>query len=268
MDQTPTMLPSEVKSPARSRKTTAVAGGGPSRRKAPSKKLLGTVPTTAEAAQRALQRSIEGEDLHRLDLARRLHRDVAGNLVACTAMSEMVRHQLGAASTPAGTATLALIDKALRDTLQMVRVLTEEQFPPVLTAFGMSAALQQFVKQMVGGFTGALILHVDEDELKLDPVRRLNLFRLLQTMIRRCVCDARAGVVEVSFVSLNGQIECTIDHDGETDLWSPATDAEELALIDARCALLGCSFRTLSSPTGTTPRVTLSIPRSTPGADT
>lgn len=269
MDQTPTILPSAVKSPTRSRKTTTVAGGGPSSRKAPSKKLLGLVPTTAEAAQRALQRSIEGEDLHRLDLARRLHKDVAGNLVACTAMSEMVRHQLGAEAKPAAVAnTLALIDKALRDTLQIVRVLTEEQYPPVLTAFGMSAALQQFVKQMVGGFTGTLILHVDEDELKLDPVLRLNLFRLLQTMIRRCVCDARAGVVEVSFVSLNGQIECTIDHDGETDLWSPATDAEELALIDARCALLGCSFRTLSSPTGSTPRVTLSIPRSNTGANT
>ncbi len=268
MDQTPTIFPPAVKPPARSRKTAAVANGSTSRRKAPSTKTP-AAPTTAEATQSALQRAIEGEDLHRLDLARRLHKDVAGNLVACTAMSEMVRHQLGAAAKPAGVATtLALIDKALRDTLQIVRELTEEQFPPVLTAFGMSAALQQFVKQMVGGFNGALILHVSEDEIKLDPVRRLNLFRLLQTMIRRCVCDAKASVVEVSFISANGQIECTIDHDGETDLWSPATDADELAFIDARCALLGCSFRSVSSPAGGTSRVTLSIPRSNTGADT
>ncbi|MDB6118290.1 MAG: sensor histidine kinase [Verrucomicrobiaceae bacterium] len=267
MDQTPSMPPS-AKSPPRSRKTTTVAGSAASSRKPSWVKSLSRVPTTAEAAQSALQRSIEGEDLHRLDLARRLHKDVAGNLVACTAMSEMVRHQLGPDSKPAAVAsTLALIDKALRDTLQIVRELTEEQFPPVLTAFGMSAALQQFVKQMVGGFTGALILHLDEDELKLDPVRRLHLFRLLQTMIRRCVCDARAGVVEVSFVSVNGDIECMIDHDGETDLWSPATDAEELAFIQARCALLGGTLCYVSSPTGGTSRVTLSIPRSNSGTD-
>lgn len=242
--------------------THGVASAGPHR----------VVQSTAQASQTALRCSIEGDDMHRLDLARRLHKDVAGNLVACTALSEMIRHQLAApAPQPAvAAATLALVDKALRDTLHIVRTLTEEQLPPVLTTFGMSAALQQFVKQTVGGFTGALILHVDEDELKLDPARRLNLFRLLQTMIRRCVCDARASVVEVSFVALNGQIECTIDHDGEADLWSAPNDADdagELAVIEARCTLLGCAFRTTPSPTGNSPRVTLSIPRSPGVAD-
>jgi len=258
----------------RSSKTTKPANGKPANRKQEARSLPATgqrnvTRTLAQASQSALQRSIKGEDMHRLDLARRLHKDVAGNLVACTALSEMVRHQLGTpGSQPAAAAsTLALIDKALRDTLHIVRVLTEEQFPPVLTAFGMSAALQQFVKQTVGGFTGALILHVDEDQLKLDPFGRLNLFRLLQTMIRRCVCDARASVVEVSFVALDGQIECTIDHDGEMDLWSPTADTDELAVIEARCALLGGTFHTTASPTGNAPRVTLSIPRSANGAD-
>ncbi len=249
-------------------KATQPNGNKPASRKQEAKRLSSEGPQgPAQATLAALQKNLQGEDLHRLDLARRLHKDVAGNLVACTALSEMVRHQLGttAAQEAGAAATLALIDKALRDTLQIVRELTEEQLPPVLTAFGMSAALQQFVKQTVGGFTGALILHVDEDELKLDPVRRLNLFRLLQTMIRRCVCDARASVVEVSFVSLNGRIECTIDHDGETNLWSASADAEELAVIEARCCLLGCAFQTASSPTGNTSRVTLSIPRSANG---
>ena len=255
-------------------KSTKPAGSKPSSRKPevnllPQARLRGPAQTLAQASQIALQSSLKGEDLHRLDLARRLHKDVAGNLVACTALSEMVRHQLATPDAQAANAasTLALIDKALRDTLHIVRELTEEQLPPVLTAFGMSAALQQFVKQTVGGFTGALILHVDEDELKLDPVRRLNLFRLLQTMIRRCVCDARASMVEVSFVSINGRIECTIDHDGEADLWSASADVEELAVIEARCSLLGCAFHTTPSPTGNTPRVTLSIPRPANGAD-
>ena len=208
-----------------------------------------------EAVQNALQQALRDEDLHRLDLARRLHKDVAGNLVGCTALSEMIRHQLSAmAGASEGVAsTLARIDNALRDTLQVVRALTEEQFPPLLMAFGLSTALQQFVKHMVGGFTGALILHVDEDELKLDAPRRLNLFRLLQIMIRRCVCDARASVVEVRFAAIDGHIECTIDHDGDANLWSASAEAAELALIEARCALLGGAFCLTPSPTGSPP---------------
>jgi signal transduction histidine kinase len=215
-----------------------------------------------EATLAALQRSLQEADQHRLDMARRLHRDVAGNLVACSALSEMVRSQLGAANGNAAdmAATLGRIDAAVRDALQVVRSLTEEQFPPVLTAFGLNAALQQFVKTTVGGFSCALILNVDEDELGLEPARRLNLFRILQVMIRRCMCDSRATVVEVNCVASPRHIDCTIDYDGDPELWSAAARADEIALIRARCRLLGCEFRTSPSPTGGAPRVTLLVP--------
>lgn len=214
-----------------------------------------------EAATTALQRSLQEADLHRLDMARRLHKDVAGNLVACSALSEMVRSQLNAANGKAAeaAATLGRIDAAVRDALQVVRSLTEEQFPPVLAAFGLKAALQQFVKTTVGGFSGALILNVDEGELGLDPAQRLNLFRILQVMIRRCVCDSRSTVVEVNCVASPRHIECSIDYDGDPELWSAAARADEIALIKARCGLLGCEFRTCPSPTGGASRVTLIV---------
>ncbi len=216
-----------------------------------------------DAAAAALQKSVQEADQHRLDMARRLHRDVAGNLVACSALSEMLRGQLAVLDGQAAEAgaALARIDAAIHDALRIVRTLTEEQFPPVLTAFGLNAALQQFVKTTVGSFSGALILNVDEEDLGLDPARRLNLFRVLQMMIRRCVCDARATVVEVNCVASPHHVECSIDYDGDPTLWSAAARADELALIKARCGLLGCEFRSTPSPAGNAPRVTLIVPR-------
>lgn len=212
----------------------------------------------------ALQRSLENEDLHRLDLARRLHRDVAGNLVACNAVSEMIRHQLAQGGSAGITTMLAGIDTALRQTLQVVRELTEEQLPPVLTAFGLGAALQQLVKQIGGGFSGSLVLHVNEEELGLDPVRRLCLFRVLQLMIRRCVCDARATRIEVTCLATPGQVECSIDHDGDADPWAGTDGNGELATIKARCALLQGTFHITRSPVGTGLHTRLLVPRSTP----
>src|SRR3569623_1902404 len=67
----------------------------------PSRMDPGALPpqlNDGEATLAALQRSLHAADQRRLDMARRLHRDVAGNLVACSALSEMVRSQLGAAN--------------------------------------------------------------------------------------------------------------------------------------------------------------------------
>ena len=216
----------------------------------------------SSAIESALQQALLREDQFKLDLARRLHRDVAGNLVGCTALSEMIRHQTGPQSgLPASiTETLARIDTALRDTLQMVRSIAEEQFPPVLNAFGLSTALQQFVKHTASGFSGALLLHMDEGDLGLDPARRLNLFRILQGIIHRCVAEARASIIEISCVAANDHLECTIEHDGRPNLWVADRDDEDLALISARCALLGCTLQTTPSPTRQTPRLTLSVP--------
>ncbi len=219
--------------------------------------MAGDAQPFADALRNALQET----DTHRLDLARRLHGNVAGNLVACTAVIEMIRHQLAHAGGQPGIAgMLTGIDSTLRQTLQFVRELNEEQLPPVLTAFGLGAALQQFVKQVGGGFSGSLVLHLKEEELGLDHLRRLHLFRVLQMILTRIVCHARATWVEVTCAGARGGLECTIDHDGDTSLWTDAGARSELATITARCALLGCALHLAPSPTGTGQRMRLHVP--------
>ncbi len=241
----------------------------PADRRLSAPKENGTVLTGREQlADGALLRSLSKEDLHRLELARRLHKDVAGNLVACTAVTEMIRHQLAAGGVqPADIAAkLASIDAALRQTLQIVRELTEEQVPPVLTAFGLTAALQQFVKQAGAGFSGSLILHIKDEDLVLDPASRLNLFRILQTLIRRCICDARATCVEVACLAGRDGIEFAIDHNGSVNVWAGSDQDDELALIIARCTLLGATLHLSPSAAagGLPTRLLLSLPAPAP----
>jgi|GEM_PF-1359115 len=205
----------------------------------------------------ALQRCLQSDDWHRLDLAKRLHKDVAGNLVACTAVNEMIRHQLADESV---AGMLASIDGTLRQTLQIVRELTEEQLPPMLTAFGLGAALQQLIKQLEGEFSGSLILHVKEDEIAPDPARRLNLFRILQMMLRYCVCDAQASRVEMTYLAAQGRLECTIDYDGDNQLWAGSCENAELTMIKARCNILGGAFHTTPSAVGNGLQIRLIVP--------
>ena len=218
---------------------------------------LDLVSGGGRSVSEALQRCLQSDDLHRLDLAKRLHKDVAGNLVACTAVNEMIRNQLADESI---TRLLASIDGTLRQTLQIVRELTEEQLPPMLTAFGLGAALQQLIKQLEGEFSGSLSLHVKEDERAPDPARRLNLFRILQMMLRRCVGDVQASRVETTYLAAQGRVECTIDYDGDINLWTGSCENAELTTIKARCNLLGGAFHTTPSPAGIGLRIRLIVP--------
>src|SRR6186997_2748621 len=78
------------------------------------------------------------QDARRVDLAQRLHRDVAGGLVACATMSEMIRHELGQSGENASlSGMLTHLETTLRQTIQVVRDLTGEQIPAVLKTFGL-----------------------------------------------------------------------------------------------------------------------------------
>ena len=228
--------------------------------------LNGTAPTEGEAEDEsvslvALGSLLEDDDLRRLDLAQRLHKDVAGGLVACTAVGEMIRQDFAQRDLPAHISSmLGSMDSTLRQALQVVRELTETQFPPVLKAFGLSVALQQLVRDLAENFVGALVLHIKGQEPAFDPTRRIGVYRMLEMLLGRCVRSSQTSWAEVTCFGNSGLAEFTIDYDGDEALWASPEYAVDNEILEARCALLGASFEVTHSPTGRCHRLILTIP--------
>ena len=214
--------------------------------------------TTAALLLQALSCLLKEEDAQRVDLAHLLHKDMAGGLVACSSLGEMMRHELAHDGDVASvTRLLASLDSTLRQTLQLVREMTEKQFPPVLKAFGLHVALQQLVRNIGENFAGSLVLHINGDEPAFDLASRLNLFRIMQALLKHCVRFANTSWVEVTCRASAEKLEITIDHDGGDSIWKEAVEGSEMAVIEARCALLGSRMQVLGAGPGGSSRVYL-----------
>lgn len=206
----------------------------------------------------ALSCLLKQDDEHRVNLAQQLHREVAGGLVAGTSLGEMIRHELAQGGDAASVGRLlTTLDATLRQTLQVVRDMTEDQFPPVLKAFGLNVALQQLVRGLGEGFAGSLVLHINGDEPPFDLTRRLNLFRITQSLLNHCVRYAKTSWVEVACRSSSDRLEITIDHDGSDHVWTNSGAEAELAAIEARCVLLGTRMQVMRVGPGGGSRVSV-----------
>ncbi len=206
----------------------------------------------------ALSCLLKDEDAQRVDLAHVLHKDMAGGLVACASLGEMMRHELahGGDAVVVGK-LLGSLDATLRQTLQLVRDMTEKQFPPVLKAFGLHVALQQLVRNVGENFAGSLVLHINGDEPSFDLASRLNLFRVMQALLKHCVRFADTSWVEVTCRASAEKLEITIDHDGGDSIWKETAAGSEIAIIEARCALLGSRMQIMGAGPAGSSRVCL-----------
>lgn len=217
---------------------------------------------SAATLLQSLSGLLKEEDAQRVDLAHLLHKDMAGGLVACASLGEMMRHELAnGGNTGSVVKLLGSLDSTLRQTLQLVRDMTEKQFPPVLKAFGLHVALQQLVRNVGENFPGSLVLHLSGDEPSFDLASRLNLFRIMQALLTHCVRFANTSWVEVTCRASAEKLEITIDHDGGDDIWKEMGSGSEMALIEARCALLGSRMQVMSAgPDGSSRICLMALP--------
>lgn len=207
---------------------------------------------------RTLSECLREDDLGRVEISQNLHRDVSGSLVACTSLGEMVRHEIAEGRDPEAIGKLLCsLDAALREALQHVRDLQEKQYPPVLKVFGLAAALQQLVRTQSANFAGSMSLHINGEEPKFDIIYRLNLFRLMEALLRQFVVHAGTSWVELSCVTSADRLEFTIDHDGDDRMWSLSGADSEMARIEARCLILGSRINISRTGPGSNCRVSL-----------
>jgi signal transduction histidine kinase len=222
-------------------------------------------PTTLEMDRnsaavllQALSCLLKEDDSQRVELAHLLHKDMAGGLVACASLGEMMRHELANGGDMAAVGKLlGSMDSTLRQTLQLVRDMTEKQFPPVLKAFGLHVALQQLVRNIGESFAGSLVLHISGDEPPFDLASRLNLFRIMQALLKHCVRFANTSWVEVTCRATAEKLEITVDHDGGDGIWKETVAGSEIAVVEARCALLGSRMEIMGAGPGGSSRVYL-----------
>ncbi len=206
----------------------------------------------AALAFQMLGQALKSEDFQKIDFSNCLHKDVAGSLVACASLGEMMRHELSHGCHPDKLeALLGSLDSAMRQALQVVRDLSEGLFPPVLKAFGLHVALQQLVRGITEDFSGSLVLHINGDETKLDLATRLNLFNIMRALLTRCVCHEQTSWIEVTCHASADRLEITIDHNGGGEVWTENEELGEMTLVQARSLLPGTRMEiTSQGPTG------------------
>jgi signal transduction histidine kinase len=179
---------------------------------------------------------LQEQDTRRVDLAQRLHRDVAGGLVACASMSEMIRYEVRqSGDNDALAGMLTNLESALRHTIQVVRDLTGEQLPAVLKTFGICGALQQLAEG--AGTRMELTLTGDEPALPLS--QRLCLHHALSALIHRIREHANASHIEVIAMFEPARMEILLEHDGLDVMRPLSADDATLATVKGRVSHLG-----------------------------
>jgi signal transduction histidine kinase len=209
----------------------------------------------------ALAACVDSEDELRIQLSHRLHKEVAGGMVACTSLSEMLRHVLAQHGSHEQASKLhGELDAALRQTLGVVRDITESLYPPVLKVFGFNAALQQLVRALTETFGGSIMLQLDGNEPEFELTVRLNLFRLVEDLLHLCLQDANASWLEITCQTGDQQFEVFVDHDGGAEAWSVEAAPVEVVRIEARCRLIDASLDVSASGAGDRVRMAVRVP--------
>ena len=86
----------------------------------------------------------------------------------------------------------------------------------------------------------------------------------MQSLLKHCVRFAHTTWVEVTCRASAEKLEITIDHDGGDSIWNETGAGSEMALIEARCALLGSRMQVMGAGPGGSSRVCLTVIPSPP----
>lgn len=215
-----------------------------------------------EAAHRSEQAAIANwlaeDDERRICQAHQLHKQVAGNLVAGLALLEMLR--LEAAKTAPSGEEARLSDRLgeiLRETLNDVRWLVEEQYPPLLKSFGLNATLQELARMMAARNACVLDLELPPEDLPLSLTEQLNLYRMVEMLYAHAV-SGKATRTHLALTATDENARWVFTSDSAPAHWLLSPVAPGLELIVARGSLLRAEMESLSRKG--IPQFSLSIP--------
>jgi signal transduction histidine kinase len=179
------------------------------------------------------------DDRRRLSLAQHLHRDVAGGLVVCTTLNEMARIGCEQGDDLATIKeSLVKLEASLKQTIQVVREITEEQYPLALKAFGLAFALDKLAKRMSESGEAEISVTMEGNEFSLPLEKRLSVYRVLEALAGRCVRSGLASMVSIHCRFSSSELEFVLLHDGDVPVVTADAVDAELSWVRARIAVL------------------------------
>ncbi len=203
---------------------------------------------------------ISKEEEVRHQLARDLHDGPAQSLAAIAMNVEFVK-RLIERDPPRVMQELDKLGNLARRTTHEVRTMLFELRPLALETQGLDVTLQQYFERFQGSST-EIVLEADQIRIDLDTKIEGTLFNIIQESVNNALKHAQAKHVWVRVKQVTGQIEATIQDDGEGfDLQKVLSTYEQrgsfgLLNIDERAKLIGGRAEIHSAPgAGTTVRV-------------
>ena len=203
---------------------------------------------------------VQGQDEERKRLSRELHDGIGQMLTGLKLLSENIRSADNL--TERDQTTFANLKSLLVRTIQETRNVSNNLMPPVLSDFGLVAALRQLTEQQSRESDQIISLHSALEKRRFGQSVEIGLYRIAQEAVHNAIKHAGAESIQVDLSIRHQQLILRIADDGcglPPDVLSGPTGSQGLHNMRERAKLLGGRFRLLSKPDRGT-RVLISLP--------
>ncbi len=203
---------------------------------------------------------VQGQDEERKRLSRELHDGIGQMLTGLKLLSENIRSADNL--TERDQTIFANLKSLLVRTIQETRNVSNNLMPPVLSDFGLVAALRQLTEQQARESDQVISLHSALEKRRFGQPVEIGLYRIAQEAVHNAIKHAGAESIQVDLSIRQQQLVLRIADDGcglPPDVINGPTGSQGLHNMRERAKLLGGRFRLLSKPDRGT-RVIISLP--------
>lgn len=199
-----------------------------------------------EAQELVLQKTIQAQEEERNRIARELHDDLGSKLNVAYLHTQRLRKD-----KTAEPAIVEEITSVLNISIDTARRISHELLPPTLRKFGLSEAINELCDgyQKTGSVEFDLQLEGLKEAVK-DEMKALNLFRILQELIKNSVLHGEANHIIIHFLKGSPEHRFQYKENGKGVEQEKLTQGKGLGMnnVESRLKMIGGSWRYVTAP--------------------
>lgn len=184
---------------------------------------------------------MEGQEEERRRLSRELHDGIGQMLTGIKLNSEKLKDLPFANDKQ--RKTFETHSKLIEETIQATRVVSFNLMPPILTDFGLGAAIRLLTEDTTQTSDIKVSFESNYGQTRLNPNLEVNLYRITQEALNNIVKHSKASEATVILQKNKSEIELTISDNGvgfdETNIKKEKSINNGLANMQTRVRLLG-----------------------------